>query len=127
MKQTMTILLIVGVLFSVTPNLKAEGIDTKRFISALTAENIGWRVDAARLLGEAGEIEAIKPLIDVLNNDGSIPVRITAAVALAKIGDVSAMDALKLSAKNDLNKTVRTVSAGAYYELKKLGEQLAAK
>ena len=127
MRKTMTILLIAGVLFSVNPNLKAEVNETDRLISALTAENIGWRVDAARLLGEAGETIAVKALIIVLNNDENVSVRITAAVALAKIGEASALDALKDSARNDLSKTVRTVSRGAFYELKKLDEQVAAK
>ena len=126
MKNTMTILVIAGLLFSVTPILTAGDNDNARLISALKAENIGWRVDAARLLGEASETEAVKPLIDVLKNDDNSSARISAAVALAKIGDVTALNALKKAAKYDINKTVRTVAIGAYHELKKLDEQLAA-
>ena len=126
MKNTMTILLIAGLLFSVTPILTAGDNDNARLISALKAENIGWRVDAARLLGEASETEAVKPLIDVLKNDDNSSARISAAVALAKIGDVTALNALKKAAKYDRNQTVRTVAIGAYHELKKLDEQLAA-
>lgn len=126
MKNTMTILLIAGILFSVSPNLMAEDNDNARLISALKAENIGWRVDAARLLGEAADVEAVKPLMDVLKNDENSSARISAAVALAKIGDSSALDALKTAAKYDANKTVRTVSTGAYHELMRLDEQIAA-
>ena len=125
MKKTMTILLIAGVLFNVTPKLMANDNDNARLISALKAENIGWRVDAARLLGEAADAEAVKPLIDVLKNDEISSARISAAVALAKIGDRSALNALKRAAKYDTNKTVRTVSSGAFHELKKLEEQIA--
>lgn len=125
MKKTMTLLLIAGVLFNVAPNLMAEDNGNERLISALKAENIGWRVDAARLLGEAADNEAIKPLMDVLKNDPHSSARITAAVALMKIGDRSALDALKTAAKHDRNKSVRTVSYGAYIELKKMDEQLA--
>ena len=125
MKKTMTILLIAGVLFNVTPNLMANDNDNARLISALKAENIGWRVDAARLLGEAADAEAVKPLIDVLKNDEISSARISAAVALAKIGDRSALNALKRAAKYDANKTVRTVSSGAFHELKKSDEQIA--
>ena len=126
MKNTMTILVIAGLLFSVTPILTAGDNDNARLISALKAENIGWRIEAARLLGEAAETEAVKPLIDVLKNDDNSSARISAAVALAKIGDVTALNALKKAAKYDINKTVRTVAIGAYHELKKLDEQLAA-
>ena len=126
MKNTMTILLIAGLLFSATPILTAGDNDNARLISALKAENIGWRVDAARLLGEASETEAVKPLIDVLKNDDNSSARISAAVALAKIGDMTALNALKKAAKYDRNKTVRTVAIGAYHELKKLDEQLVA-
>ena len=126
MKNTMIISVIAGLLFSATPILTAGDNDNARLISALKAENIGWRVDAARLLGEASETEAVKPLIDVLKNDDNSSARISAAVALAKIGDVTALNALKKAAKYDRNQTVRTVAIGAYHELKKLDEQLAA-
>ena len=126
MKKTMTILLIAGVLFNVTPNLTAGDSDNERLISALKADNFGWRVDAARLLGEAADTEAVKPLIDVLKNDENSSARISAAVALAKIGDGSALNALKRAAKYDANKTVRTVSIGAYIELEKMNKKLAA-
>ena len=126
MKKTMTIFLIAGVLFNVTPNLMAEDNDNGRLISALKADNIGWRIDAARLLGEAADAEAVKPLMDVLKNDNNSTARISAAVALANIGDRSALEALKTAAKYDTNKTVRTVSTGAYIELKNLDEQIAA-
>ena len=126
MKNTMTILVIAGLLFSVTPILTAGDNDNARLISALKAENIGWRIDAARLLGEAAETEAVKPLIDVLKNDDNSTARVSAAVALANIGDLTALDALKKAAKYDRNKTVRTVAIGAYHELKKLDEKLAA-
>jgi len=92
----------------------------------LIADNFGWRVDAARLLGEAADTEAVKPLIDVLKNDENSSARISAAVALAKIGDRSALNALKRAAKYDANKTVRTVSTGAYIELKNMDEKLTA-
>ena len=127
MKKTMTMLLIAGVLFNVTPYLMAEDSDNARLISALKADNIGWRVDAARLLGEAADDEAVEPLMDVLKNDENSSARISAAVALAKIGDAAALKALQTAAKYDANKTVRTVSSGAYTVLKKMGEKLAAK
>ena len=126
MKNTMIISVIAGLLFGATPILTAGDNDNARLISALKAENIGWRVDAAWLLGEASEAEAVKPLIDVLKNDDNSSARISAAVALAKIGDITALNALKKSAKYDRNKTVRTVAIGAYHELKKLDERLAA-
>ena len=53
----------------------------------------------------------------MLESDLSYAARISAAVALAKIGDRSALRALKKASKYDHDKTVRTVASGAYYEL----------
>ena len=66
----------------------------------------GWRVDAARLLGEAADVEAVKPLIDVLKNDDNSSARISAAVALAKIGDMTALNALEKAAVEFMEKHV---------------------
>ena len=119
MKKITMLILITGVIFNTNAMLSAAEKDTERLIGALKAENIGWRVDAARLLGESGETEAIAPLIRVLKTDKIYSARISAAVALAKIGDAKALKALKYASKNDKNLTVRTVSFGAYKELER--------
>ena len=125
MKKMMMLILIAGVIFNTNTMLSAEENDTERLISALKAENIGWRVDAARLLGESGETEAVVPLISVLKTDKMSSARISAAVALAKIGDAKALKALKYVSRNDESLTVRTVSFGAYKELERSVKKLA--
>ena len=100
--------------------------NTKNLIKALMSDNIGWRVSAAQILGDNQEERAVKPLIRRLNNDISYAARISAAVALAKIGDKKALRALKKVSKHDRNQTVRTVALGAYSVLEESGAQLAS-
>ena len=114
--------LIVGAVNLAT----AEENNTKNLIKALMSDNIGWRVSAAQILGDNQEERAVKPLIRMLNNDISYAARISAAVALAKIGDKKALRALKKVSKHDRNQTVRTVALGAYSVLEESGAQLAS-
>ena len=46
------------------------------------------RYNAARILGEIGDSQAVEPLIDVLKNDKNGSVRLYAARALGELGDV---------------------------------------
>ena len=114
--------LIVGAVNLAT----AEENNTKNLIKALMSDNIGWRVSAAQILGYNQEERAVKPLIRRLNNDISYAARISAAVALAKIGDKKALRALKKVSKHDRNQTVRTVALGAFSVLEESGAQLAS-
>ena len=100
--------------------------NTKKLIKALTSDNLGWRVSAAQILGDNQEERAVKPLIRMLNNDISYAARISAAVALAKIGDKKAIRALKKVSKHDRNQTVRTVALGALSVLEESGAQFAS-
>ncbi len=109
--------LTAGMILGAANLVAAEENDTSRLIKALRSKNIGWRVSSAQLLGKQKETRAIKPLTKMLNNDISYAARMSAAVALAKIGDRSALKALKKAAKFDRDQTVRTVALGAYYEL----------
>ena len=105
----------------------AEDNNTSRLIKALRSDNLGWRVSAAQLLGDKKEAEAVKPLIKMLNSDYSYAAGVSAAVALAKIGDKTALRALKRVSKHDQNKTVRTVSLGAYAVLENSTVKLVSK
>ena len=100
--------------------------DTKKLIKALTSDNLGWRVSAAQILGDNQEERAVKPHIRMLNNDFSYAARLSAAVALAKIGDKKAIRALKKVSKHDRNQTVRTVALGALSVLEESGVQFAS-
>ncbi|MBY0450952.1 MAG: HEAT repeat domain-containing protein [Cyanobacteria bacterium] len=71
------------------------------------------RYNAARVLGEMGEPEAVDPLIDVLKNDKNGSVRLYAARALGELGDIKATDPLIQSLCEDRNVDVRVRAARA--------------
>ena len=118
--------LTAGLILGAVNLATAEDNDTKRLIKALKSDNLGWRVSAAQLLGDNQEERAVKPLIRMLNRDFSYAARLSAAVALAKIGDKKALKALKKTSKHDQNKTVRTVALGAFVVLEKSNVQFAS-
>ena len=124
--RVMSAVLTAGLILGAVNLATAEKNDTKRLIKALTSDNLGWRVSAAQILGDNQEETAVKPLIRMLNNDFSYAARVSAAVALAKIGDKKALRALKRVSKHDRNQTVRTVALGAYDVLENSNAQLAS-
>jgi len=123
----MSAVITAGLILGAVNLATAEDNETSRLIKALRADNLGWRVSAAQLLGDNEEARAVKPLIKMLYTDFSYAARLSAAVALAKIGDKKALRALKMAAKHDQNKTVRTVALGAYAVLENSTVQLVSK
>ena len=85
-------------------------------IKALKDANSEIRQRAANALGFLGDIRAVEPLIEVLN-DTTI-IQSNAAGALGKIGDARAVEPL-IEILTDEDKTVRLDAAGA---LGKIGE-----
>ena len=71
------------------------------------------RYNAARILGEMGDSEAVEPLIDVLKNDKNGSVRLYAARALGELGDSKATEHLIESLREDRNVDVRVRAARA--------------
>lgn len=71
------------------------------------------RYNAARVLGEMGDLNAVEPLIDVLKNDKNGSVRLYAARALGELGDPSATLPLIESLCEDRNVDVRVRAARA--------------
>ncbi len=71
------------------------------------------RYNAARMLGEMGDMAAVEPLIDVLKNDKNGSVRLYAARALGELGDASATEPLIESLREDRNVDVRVRAARA--------------
>ena len=122
----MSAVLTAGLILGAVNLATAEENEASRLIKALRSDNLGWRVSAAQLLGDNHEERAVKPLIRMLNSDYSYAARLSAAVALAKIGDKNALRALKRVSKHDRNQTVRTVALGAYGVLEEGGTQLAS-
>lgn len=71
------------------------------------------RYNAARMLGETGDSNAVAPLIDVLRYDKNGSVRLYAARALGELGDAKATTFLIDSLREDRNVDVRVRAARA--------------
>lgn len=80
-------------------------------LKCLKDDNIGIRTSAAQILGERRVVEAVDPLIKMLKSEKEYSARIVVALALFSIGDKKAIPELQKLAKNDRNKSVRTVTA----------------
>jgi hypothetical protein len=84
------------------------GDEVTVLISALEDESEDVRSDAAKALGDIGDISAVEPLSQVLLEDEEYSVRGAAAQALGEIGDPSAIDSLNQSLLGDENSSVRS-------------------
>ena len=71
------------------------------------------RYNAARILGEMGDSNAVEPLINVLKHDKNGSVRLYAARALGELGDSKATVHLIESLREDRNVDVRVRAARA--------------
>ncbi len=123
--RTISAMLTAGMILGAVISVAAEEDETTRLIKALRADNLGRRVSAAHILGENREVRAVEPLIQMLENDLKYSARISAAIALAQIGDKIALSALKHSAINDSDETVRSVARGAIFEIGKSDVKIA--
>jgi len=115
--RVMSAILMAGMVLGAVTLVAAEKNDTINLIKALNSENLGQRINAAYLLGEYEDTSAVGPLIAMLQNDIKYSARTSAAIALLRIGDVSAIIALKNSSMNDSNDIVRSVANEAYIML----------
>ena len=89
----------------------------KSFVELLedlqTSNSEKVRYNAARVLGEMGDVNAVEPLINVLKNDKNGSVRLYAARALGELGDCQATLPLIESLREDRNVDVRVRAARA--------------
>ena len=108
--MVMSTILMAGMVLGAITLVAAEENDISSLIEALNSENLGQRINAAYLLGEYEDTSAVGPLIAMLQNDIKYSARTSAAIALLRIGDVSAIIALKNSSMNDSNDIVRSVA-----------------
>ena len=123
MKYLSTILLIVVFLIGVPLSAFAQNVDNKREISestvaslliGLNSHNIGLKSSSAYMLGELRVSSAVIPLMKVLHNDENEEVRISAALALYKIGTPISIHAVKQAIKFDESKRVAELANKFY-------------
>ena len=88
----------------------------KTLLEGLESENLGLKTSCAYMIGELKLTEAIIPLMRVLREDESEKVRISAALALYKIGTPMSIYAVKQASKYDSSERVVKLAYGFYNE-----------
>jgi hypothetical protein len=96
----------------------------ENYLTGIESVNFGLKTSSAYYLGELKSSEAVIPLLRILSNDDEdIRTRITAALALYKIGDGRGIYRLKTMARFEDNKRLADLSEKFYYThvLKEMG------
>ena len=142
MLKNFTMIILFLVFFSGFPSspLAKDG-DKKNEVSkstvaslllGLNSDNIGLKCSSAYMLGELKVSSAVVPLMRVLHNDDNEKVRISAVLALYKIGTPMSVNAVKQAIKFDDSKRVSTLANKFYNdflreEFSKTNEQTTEK
>jgi hypothetical protein len=123
MKSGATLLLLICFAF-VSYDAGAEPVKEKRtinrdlaiqnFLIGLDSDNTGLTSSSAYYLGELISTEAVIPLMKILKNSGLEELRISAALALLKIGDERGIYAIKRAIVFDESKRVSDMCAKFY-------------
>jgi hypothetical protein len=123
MKSFSTILLILVFLIGVPLSSIAQNNDNKSKVSestvasllmGLNSDNIGLKNSSAYMLGELRVSSAVVPLMRVLHNDENEEVRISAALALYKIGTPMSIHAVKQAIRFDNSNRVNQLAQKFY-------------
>jgi hypothetical protein len=85
-------------------------------MEGLTSENLGLKSSCAYMLGELKVTEAIIPLMRILHNDVNEELRISAALALYKIGTPMSIHAVKQAGRFDESERVNKLAQNFYTE-----------
>jgi len=125
MKTFTTIILILVFFLGVPSSSLTKGGDHKNevgestvasLLMGLNSDNIGLKSSSAYMLGELKISSAVVTLMRVLHNDENEEVRISAALALYKIGTPMAIHAVKQAIKFDDSKRVSKLASKFYNE-----------
>lgn len=99
---------------------KSEANDKESTIASLmeglTSDNLGLKASCAYMLGELKVTEAIIPLMRILHNDVNEELRISAALALYKIGTPISIYAVKQAGRFDESERVNKLAQNFYTE-----------
>ena len=85
-------------------------------MEGLTSDNLGLKASCAYMLGELKVTEAIIPLMRILHNNVNEELRISAALALYKIGTPISIYAVKQAGKFDESERVNKLAQNFYTE-----------
>ena len=123
MKTFTTIFMVLVLFFGVPLSSVAKDGDNKNVVSESTAssllmglksDNIGLKSSCAYMLGELKVSSAVIPLMRLLHNDENEEVRISAALALYKIGTPMSIQAVKQAIKFDDSERVSNLAHKFY-------------
>lgn len=92
-------------------------VDVKTLVSELTYDDWKTRQEALRQLENAGDAKNVADVVDRLQNDESMYVRIAAARTLGKIGDAKAAKALIAVVQEGDNFILRQTAVWALAEI----------
>lgn len=101
----------------VSPNKESFEVEqgtVESLIKGLSSDNAGLKSSCAYLLGDLKITQAIIPLMRVLRNDESEEVRISAALALYKIGTPMSINAVKQAIRFDESERVSKLASNFY-------------
>jgi hypothetical protein len=120
--RILTLMVLLLVLSSTTfaGDGKSE-VDVKEstiasLLEGLATDNIGLKSSCAYMLGELKVTEAIIPLMRMLHNDANEELRISAALALYKIGTPMSIHAVKQAGRFDGSERVNKLAHNFYTE-----------
>ena len=125
LSATISTLLILALMASTTfakenPAEKKNKLDVSKMeinlLNGVASGNHGLKVSSVHQLGEIKSSKAVIPLMKILHNEKDEAARITAALALYKIGDARGIYAVKQAAKYDKSERVRKICAKVYSE-----------
>ncbi len=85
-------------------------------LEGLTSDNLRLKSSCAYMLGELKVTEAIIPLMRILHNDVNEELRISAALALYKIGTPMSIYAVKQAGRFDESERVNKLAQNFYAE-----------
>ena len=100
-----------------SPNKESVEVEqgtVESLIKGLSSDNAGLKSSCAYLLGDLKITQAIIPLMRVLRNDESEEVRISAALALYKIGTPMSINAVKQAIRFDESERVSKLASNFY-------------
>ena len=115
---TLLLLLLSSTTFA--GNSKSE-VDVKEstiasLLEGLSSDNLRLKSSCAYMLGELKVTEAIIPLMRILHNDVNEELRISAALALYKIGTPMSIYAVKQAGRFDESERVNKLAQNFYTE-----------
>ncbi len=91
-----------------------KNLITKNLLIGLESKNNGLISSSAFYLGEYNSTQAVIPLMKILKNSAAEELRISAALALLKIGDARGIYAIKQAIKFDESERVSNICSKFY-------------